>query len=138
MYYYGVKRTQVCLLHFRREDSQNYLNRRIPERKVNILENKCIRWRDLTILRSGTFVDEMFTRGRMFSQSSRSCVQEFELCHKSSNFWKTTLSFSRNPSTSCQKRSRARANTMLEYLHALSLSEPCSSYYFLSSRQFLR
>ena len=26
---------------------------------------------------------------------------EFELCHKSSNFWKTTVSLSRSPSTSC-------------------------------------
>ena len=29
---HGVKRTKVCLLHFRREDSLNYLNGRIPER----------------------------------------------------------------------------------------------------------
>ena len=32
LYYHGVKRTKVCSLHFRREDSRNYLNGRIPER----------------------------------------------------------------------------------------------------------
>ena len=30
--YHGVKRTKVCSLHFRREDSRNYLNGRITER----------------------------------------------------------------------------------------------------------
>ena len=32
LYYHGVKRMEVCLLHFRREDSGNYLNGRIPEK----------------------------------------------------------------------------------------------------------
>ena len=32
LYYHGVKRTKVCSLHFRREDSRNYLNGTIPER----------------------------------------------------------------------------------------------------------
>ena len=32
LYYHGVKRTEVCLLHFRREDSGNYLNGRILEK----------------------------------------------------------------------------------------------------------
>ena len=32
LYYHKVKRTEVCLLHFRREDSGNYLNGRIPEK----------------------------------------------------------------------------------------------------------
>ena len=32
LYHHGVKRTKACSLHFRREDSRNYLNGRIPER----------------------------------------------------------------------------------------------------------
>ena len=32
LYFHRVKRTEVCLLHFRREDSGNYLNGRIPEK----------------------------------------------------------------------------------------------------------
>ena len=30
--YHGMKRTKVCSLHLKREDSRNYLNGRIPER----------------------------------------------------------------------------------------------------------
>ena len=36
---------------------------------------------------------EMFTRGRMFSQSSRSCVQEFEQCLKVAILGKPLLVF---------------------------------------------
>ena len=32
LYYHGVKRTEVCLLPFRREDSGSYLNGRILEK----------------------------------------------------------------------------------------------------------
>ena len=110
LYYHGVKRTKVCSLDFRREDSRNYLNGRIPERwfcfkfALSVLlprKGKHSSWpalssfcylpaemhgklmcRDLTILRSshrsGTLLCmNCLQRGRMSSQSSRSCVQEF-------------------------------------------------------------
>ena len=32
LYYHGIKRTKVCPLNFRREDSRNYLNGTILER----------------------------------------------------------------------------------------------------------
>ena len=68
--------------------------------KVNILENEWIRRRDLPIFRRSQGHNDR-QQGRMFSQSSRSCVQEFEQCHKRSNFWKIAVSLSRNHSTSC-------------------------------------
>ena len=125
--------------------SRNFLNRRIPERwfcfkfALSVLlprKGKHSRERMNPLSRlnnpqelSGTLLCmKCLQRGRMFSQSSQSCVLEFKHCHKSSSFWKTAVSVSRNPSTSCENRSRARANTMLEYLHALSLPEPFSFF----------
>ena len=159
LYYHGVKRTKVCSLHFRREDSRNYLNGRIPERWFCLkfalsgllprkgkhsswpaLSSFCYlraemhgNWCVATQQSLGVLIDRayfcawtVYNEAECLHSLHDPVFKNFEQCHKSSNFWKT-----RNPSTSCWNRSRARANTMFEYLHALSLPEP-SSFFLLS------
>ena len=91
LYYRGVKRTKVCSLHFRREDSRNYLNGRIPERwfcfkfALSVLLPRKgkqspewvnpLLWLKNPQELSGTLLCmKCLQRGRMFSQSSGSCV----------------------------------------------------------------
>ena len=117
LYYHGVKRTKVCSLHFIQKRRLKKLlewvnNWKIHgsvssllspfsyQGKVDVLEDEWIRRRDLPIFRRSQGHNDR-QQGRMFSQSSRSCVQEFEQCHKRSNFWKIAVSLSRNHSTSC-------------------------------------
>ena len=119
LYYHGVKITKVSSLHFIQKRRLTKLlewvnNWKIHgsvssllcplsyQGKVNILENEWIRRRGLPIFRrfQGRHNDRQ--QGRMFSQSSRSCVQEFEQCHKRSNFWKIAVGLSRNHSKSSQ------------------------------------
>ena len=58
--------------------------------KVNILENEWICRCHLPIFRRTQGHNDI-QQGRLFSQSSRSCVQEFEQCHKEAIFVKSLL-----------------------------------------------
>ena len=74
---HGVKRTKVCLLHFRREDSLNYLNGRIPERWF------CFKF-TLFVLRKGKHSLVCFeTLGQMLSKTDHTQGQI-----QCSNTWK--------------------------------------------------
>ena len=136
----------MCSLHFRIGDSRNYLNRRIPERcfsfkfALSILlprkgtkhsrerVNSPLRLlkQSLGALRDTT-EHEMFPhwRGRMFSQCSWSCVQEFEQCHKVAILGKPLLVYLE---TLRQVAKIDHAQGQIQCLHAVSLPEPFSLF----------
>ena len=58
--------------------------------KVNILENEWIRRRHLPIFKRSQGHNDI-QQARMFSQSSRSSVQQFEYCHKEAIFGESLL-----------------------------------------------
>ena len=157
LYYHGVKRTKVSSLHFIQKRRLTKLlewvnNWKIHgsdssllcplsyQGKVNILENEWIRRRGLPIFRrfQGRHNDRQ--QGRMFSQSSRSCVQKFEQCHKRSNFWKIAVSLSRIHSTPWQvaKIGHAQGQIQCSNTYTLFLCQNLfPSSYFLSWQRFL-
>ena len=98
----------MCSRHFRREDSRNYLNGRIPERcfcfkfalsvllprkgtkhsRERVNPPSRLLKQSLGALRDTCAWNVSTWRGRMFSRCSWSCVQEFEQCHKVAIFGK--------------------------------------------------
>ena len=155
MYYYGVKRTKVCLLHFRREDSQNYLNRRIPERwfcnfqvnllcpfsyqgKVNILENKWIHRRDLTILIIVHFcASNVYNEAKCFHSFHHPVFKSLSSAIKVAIFGKLLLVYLK---TLCQVAKIDHTQGQIQCLNTWTLF-PCQnlfpSSYFVSLQQFL-